>query len=61
MKRVLITGASGFLGGYLVDEALSRGYEVTAGIRETSSKRYLQDPRIRFLVLDFANPRKLRE
>jgi UDP-glucose 4-epimerase len=28
MSRVLITGSSGFIGGYLVDELLARGYEV---------------------------------
>lgn len=29
-KKILITGASGFIGGFLVDEALNRGYEVWA-------------------------------
>ena len=27
MKKILITGASGFIGGFLVKEALERGYE----------------------------------
>ncbi|HEX9065157.1 MAG TPA: NAD-dependent epimerase/dehydratase family protein, partial [Streptosporangiaceae bacterium] len=27
--RVLITGAAGFIGGYLVGELLDRGYQVT--------------------------------
>ena len=27
MKKILITGASGFIGGFLVKEALNRGYE----------------------------------
>ena len=25
-KKILITGASGFIGGFLVEEALRRGY-----------------------------------
>ena len=31
MKKILITGASGFIGGFLVKEALNRGYETWAG------------------------------
>ncbi|MDR2918559.1 MAG: NAD(P)-dependent oxidoreductase [Tannerella sp.] len=41
--KVLITGASGFIGRYLVAEALRRGYEVWAGIRATSSLKGLPD------------------
>ena len=59
MKRVLITGASGFIGSHLVEEGLSRGYEVYAAVRKTSSRRYLTDPQIRFLELDFVSPDKL--
>ena len=60
-KRVLITGASGFIGSFLVEEALNRGFDTTAGIRKTSSKQYLQDERIRFLELDFADKAILRK
>ena len=52
-KKILITGASGFIGGFLVDEALKRGYEVWAGVRAHSSRAHLQDPRIRFIELDY--------
>jgi len=55
MKKVLITGASGFIGSFLVEEALKRGYEVYAGIRSSSSRQYLQDSRIKFISLDFKN------
>ena len=30
MKKILITGASGFIGGFLVKEALNRGYGLQA-------------------------------
>ncbi len=53
MQKILITGASGFVGSFLVEEALKRGLEVYAGVRKTSSRKYLQDDRIQFLELDF--------
>lgn len=61
MKRILITGASGFIGGFLVEEALNRGWEVTAAVRPTSDRTWLKDARIRFLELDFRNESKLIE
>lgn len=54
MKSVLVTGASGFIGSFIVEEALKRGFDVWAGIRSSSSREYLQDSRIHFLELDFA-------
>ncbi len=56
MKRVLVVGAGGFAGGFLVAEGLRRGYEVWAGIRSSTSRKYLSDPAIKFLELDFDNP-----
>ncbi|MDR1437339.1 MAG: NAD(P)-dependent oxidoreductase, partial [Candidatus Symbiothrix sp.] len=61
MKKILITGASGFIGSFLVEEALHRGYETWAGIRTTSSKEYLRDERITFISLPFSNPAALKE
>ena len=61
MERILITGASGFVGSFLVEEALRRGMDTWAGMRATSSHRYLQDSRIHFLELDFAHPDKLEK
>jgi len=54
MTNVLITGASGFIGSFLVEEGLKRNFNVYAGIRKTSSRKYLTDPRIRFIELDFS-------
>lgn len=61
MKKILITGASGFIGSFIVEQALDEGFDVYAGIRKTSSKRYLKDPRINFLELDFSTPNELKE
>ena len=51
MKSILITGASGFVGSHLVETALAAGMKVWAGMRETSSQRWLQDERINFITL----------
>ena len=61
MKRVLIVGAGGFAGGFIVEEALRRGYEVYAGVRESTSRKYLTDEHINFITFDFDNPESLRQ
>lgn len=60
-KKILITGASGFIGSFLVDKALEKEYEVWAGIRKNSSREYLKDSRIKFIDLHFNNIQKLTE
>ena len=60
MESILITGASGFIGSFIVQEALKRRFGVWAGIRASSSKKYLKERKIHFLELDFAHPNELR-
>ena len=60
-KKILITGASGFIGSFLVEGGLERGYEVWAGVRKTSSRRYLKVSRIHWAELDLEHPEVLRE
>lgn len=52
-KRVLITGAGGFIGSFIVEEALRRGYETWAAIRKSTSRKFLADSDINFVELDF--------
>jgi nucleoside-diphosphate-sugar epimerase len=61
MKNVLITGSSGFIGSFLVEEGLKRNYRVYAGIRKSSSKEYLKDPGINFIEFDFCETGRIRE
>lgn len=51
MKRVLIIGAGGFIGGFIAAESLRRGYETWVGVRESTSRRYLTDDRLNFVTL----------
>ena len=60
-QSILITGASGFIGSFLVEEALHRGFETWAGVRASSSRKYLQEPGLHFLELDFAHIDRLYE
>lgn len=60
-KRVLITGASGFIGSTAVDKALELGYETWAGIRKSSSRRYLQGKPLHYIDLHYNDKEKLRE
>lgn len=53
---VLIIGAGGFIGGFIAREALRRGYDTTVGVRESTSRRYLDDPRLKFAVFDYDRP-----
>lgn len=57
--KILITGASGFIGSYIVEEALRRGMETWAAVRKSSSREYLHDGRIHFLELDLSSREKL--
>ena len=61
MKRILITGASGFIGSFVVEEALARGMEVWAAVRRSSSRAFLTDSRIHFIELALGDAARLRE
>ena len=59
--KILITGASGFIGSFIVEEALNQGFETWAAIRKSSSKEYLQDERIHFIELNLSSKAQLIE
>ena len=61
MKKILITGASGFIGSFLVEAALAKNWQTWAAIRSSSSKEYLQDERIQFIHLDYTDKEKLKD
>jgi nucleoside-diphosphate-sugar epimerase len=53
-KRVLITGASGFVGYHLIEEALNAGLDVYAAIRPGSDKSHLKEFSIAYVNLDYS-------
>lgn len=54
-KRILITGASGFIGSFLCEEAVRRGYDTWAAMRTHSSKKWLKLPELHFITLDMTD------
>ena len=59
--KILITGASGFIGSFIVEEALKRGFETWAAVRKSSSREWLQDERIHFIELNLSLKAQLVE
>jgi nucleoside-diphosphate-sugar epimerase len=53
--KILITGASGFIGGFLVEAAIQKNWEVWAGIRKTSDRKFLTQSGLRFIDLNYAD------
>ena len=61
MTSILITGASGFIGSFIVEEALRRNFEVWAAVRKSSSHQFLTDERIHFIELNLSSEEALRQ
>lgn len=61
MKKILITGANGFVGSFLVEEALRRGYDVYAAMRSDSSKANLEGLSPKFIDLPYADKNRLKK
>lgn len=57
---ILVTGASGFVGSFVCEKALEKGFETWAGMRSTSSCKYLTDKRLKFAELNLGDYEKLR-
>ena len=59
--KILITGASGFIGSFIVEEALRRGFETWAAVRGSSSRQFLTDSRINFIELNLSSEEQLTD
>lgn len=59
-KKVLITGASGFVGYHLIKEALKSGLEVYAAVRKSSDVAHLKDFDIQYTDLDYTSVDELK-
>ncbi|SFN25006.1 Nucleoside-diphosphate-sugar epimerase [Chitinophaga sp. YR627] len=59
--RVLITGASGFVGYHLVEAALDAGMEVYAAVRASSNVSHLNHLQVNYVYPDFSRKEALTE
>ena len=61
LKKVIITGANGFIGQHLVEGALQHSMSVFAGVREGSVTHALQSTKANITFLDYENIDKLSQ
>lgn len=54
-QKVLITGASGFVGFHLIEAALAKDLDVYAAVRKSSDIKHLASYNIKYAFLDFTN------
>ena len=59
--KIFVTGATGFIGSYLVDKLLGDGHEVTIYARKTSSLDFLPKDRIKIEYGDIRDGNRLKE
>ncbi len=58
-EKVLVTGASGFLGYHIIQSAIERGLEVYAAVRKNSKVEHLKDLPVQYLFLDYEDEKDL--
>jgi UDP-glucose 4-epimerase len=54
-EKVLITGASGFLGYHIIQAAVKEGYEVYAAVRKSSNVKHLQHLSVNYVELNYSD------
>jgi nucleoside-diphosphate-sugar epimerase len=55
-KRALVTGANGFVGSYITEYLLGRGYQVRAMVRQTSDLSALENLDVELVFGDMTDP-----
>ncbi len=53
--KVFVTGATGFIGSFLVEALIRKGYDVTCLVRNTSDLKWLSHLRLQYLQADLDN------
>jgi len=54
-KKILVFGAGGFIGTYLIDELVKQGYDVTASDISEIGEEYYRSQKINYVPVDITN------
>ncbi len=60
-KRILITGANGFIASFLAEQLTRQGHQVRCAVRKNSNLRWLNGLAAEIFYLDWNNPVSLKE
>lgn len=61
MEKLLITGATGFIGGFLVDMAVKQNFDVYVSVRKNSDLSQIKHLPIKYITLDFTSIENMKE
>ena len=60
-EKVLITGATGFVGYHLINQAILAGLDVYAAVRQQSDTSHLDSTKVSYVSLDYSSVEGLRD
>ncbi len=60
-QKILVTGASGFIGSHLVEYGIQQGHKMYAGVRKSSNLQYLNELETNIVYLDFKDKNGLTQ
>jgi nucleoside-diphosphate-sugar epimerase len=61
ISKILVTGATGFIGGHVTRYLVSRGIEVSCLVRKGSDAGFIQDLPVKYFIGDITDPDSLRD
>lgn len=59
--KILITGASGFIGSFMVEKAHNEGHETWAGIRASSSRKYIPQNELKTIDIPYHDKEQMKK